>query len=106
MAAPREVIPPTFCVRHEPLTRRHPPFMITPFANVDVAEVPVSDRYVADMPPAKLDVAFVSPLIVVVAAPPTATYVFAERAVDEALISDSRAGSERVTEPVLAEAVI
>ena len=60
----------------------------------------------ADIPPAKLDVAFVSPLIVVVAVPPTARYVFAERAVEEAFVRESRAGSERVTAPVLPEAVI
>lgn len=100
------MIPPEFCVRHEPFRRIQPPFMITPFANVDVADVPVRDRYVPDIPPAKLDVALVSPLIVVVAVPPTVMYVFEERAVEEAFVRESRAGRDRVTDPVLAEAVI
>ena len=104
--APRDVIPPLLGVRHEPLNSIHPPFMMTPFAKVEVAAVPVSDRYVAEIPPANVEVAFVSPLIVVVAVPPTATYVFAERAVEEAFVMERRAGIDRVTSPVLAEAVI
>jgi hypothetical protein len=55
--------------RHTPLTAKHPLAKLIPLAKVEVAEVPVTFRYVASTPAPKVEVA--EPSMVVVAVPPT-----------------------------------
>jgi hypothetical protein len=76
---PTEVTVPAFCVRHVPLTEKHPPLSEIPFANVEVAVVPVTERNGVDSPEAMVDVALDK--IVEVAVP----FCETERTVVEAL---------------------
>jgi hypothetical protein len=67
-----EVIPePPPPAIQEPFTEIHPPVTAMPFAKVDVAVVLVIFKAWASIPPAKVEVAFASPRIVVVAVLPT-----------------------------------
>ena len=62
-----DVTVPTPLPTHVPFTEKHPFARLMPFANVDVAEVPVRLRYVVVKPLARVDVALLK--IVVVAVP-------------------------------------
>ena len=76
--------PPPLLDKHEPLIKMHPPENAIPLAKVEVAVVLVILRALPSMPPANVEVAFVSPRIVVVAARPTKTESSAARRVDDA----------------------
>ena len=64
--AATEVTVPLVLERHVPLYERQPPVIFKPFAKVDVAEVPVSERYGVERPLAMVEVAFESNVVVAV----------------------------------------
>ena len=61
--------PPLDVERQVPLTEKHPPERLIPFAKVEVEVVELTERSVVDIPPLKVEVP-ISPTIVVVAVPP------------------------------------
>jgi hypothetical protein len=90
---------------HVPFFAKHPPLKSIPLANVDVAEVPVIFKYVAETPAPNVDVAL--PVMVLVAVPlPAYTLPRAEMPVVLASVILNSDGMDKVTAPVEPDAVI
>ncbi len=82
-----------------PLIEKQPPARSIPLANVDVAEVPVTFRYDAEIPAPNVEVAL--PMMVVVERPlPAYRFPSEDNPVVEARLIEKRDGIESVTAPV------